>query len=1229
MANPTPRIRKRRALARLAASHHPSNGASSSAVPADSNVAEIVPGAAPPRASAAENHARRKADQPQSRLSRRKQKRLDKYVAGKMQKDLAREMLGRLAGTRVDVSGLRSMGSLGRGRKVFEGKGGGRSWGSQGTNVGADESDSGESESGAVVRGTHEEAIGKSKVDEHESKAGNNTSEGGFGAGLKRPLEVDEEGRPVIKMRKKLNGKRFSVSFEDYAPVANVDEPTDDEPADESARDASADDESEWEGFGSDDGLVTNGGDSHVAKDIQDLDIDDDSESSQGSQSEDGSDTESDESDSQENRERSKAEATARTSAFKAWAEQQRNEAVGFVPTTVLSMAIPPSKAQHVPRPPEQDPLPPELEVKQGANRKAYTVPVGRSEEIQAERLKLPIAAKEQQIMEAIFNNDVVIISGATGSGKTTQVPQFLFENGFGDPSGPAPGMIGVTQPRRVAAVSMAQRVATELGGARDRVSHQIRFDTTVHRATAVKFMTDGVLLREMAADFSLARYSAVVVDEAHERTVNTDILVALLSRCVRARAELAREMPARYAPLKLVIMSATLRVDDFRENRRLFGVPPPLVEAEGRQFGVTVHWSRRTGHDYVGEAFRKVARGHRQLPPGGMLVFLAGQDEIRTLARRLRAEFEATEPAAGEKGVRLRVAASEMAVEEGDLDIGEFGMGDERDEEHGSEGEEDEDDDEFQIGEEERPVGEDLKMHILPLYSQLPSAEQLRVFQPAPPNSRLIVLATNVAETSLTIPGIRYVVDAGRAKSRKWDRAGVQAFKTAWVSKAAADQRSGRAGRTGPGHCYRLYSSAVYEAMAAHAEPEMARAPVEGVVLQLKALGVARVDNFPFPTPPERPAVLRAERVLACLGALDAKGAITAAGREMQAFPLGPRFAQMLRLGIAAGCADLVIALVAALDAPELLVPRGQLDLSDPAEEQGVHTAADDDARRQREARRKAYGGAHAKLARLDPASDAAKLLAALLLAHRAPDRAGFCREHFLRDKAVAEAAALRGQLAGAVNALHPGAARSPAELVRVKLPDERQVKALLEVAAAGFVDQVAVRADLLPDPPQAKARYRRAIDVPYRTLLDEGAGDGWVYVHPSSVLARLGPGRMPAYIVYQRLQRSHKSSLGADPAGGGEEGGKAAKTRMHPLTPVTGAQLARLARGTALLRVSKPRGKVVVVPSGDDGVERRRCAVDLSVAGGEGGLGWMLERREVVQRRERVEGWVVEEFL
>ena len=375
----------------------------------------------------------------------------------------------------------------------------------------------------------------------------------------------------------------------------------------------------------------------------------------------------------------SKAAKKGRTSAFKAWAEQQRNEALGFTPSTVIGSILgsgPTSSSQlqaaqsFVPRASEQDPLPESLLLSTGSaiNRVAHAVPVSRSEDVQTARLALPIFAEEQRIMEAVFNNDVVIISGATGSGKTTQVPQFLLENGFGDPSSPTSGMIGITQPRRVAAVSMAKRVTEELGSLGDRVAHQIRFDTTVKKTTAIKFMTDGVLLREMSEDFSLRRYSAIIVDEAHERTVNTDILVSLMSRCVKIRRQLSQERSKGYTPLKLIIMSATLRVSDFRENSKLFSTPPPLVQAEGRQYDVTPHWSRKTSPDYVEEAFKKISRGHRKLPPGGMLVFMTGQIEIRMLGKRLKGAFPATNEG-HEQHRPLRLSAAEMPIETEDLE--------------------------------------------------------------------------------------------------------------------------------------------------------------------------------------------------------------------------------------------------------------------------------------------------------------------------------------------------------------------------------------------------------------------------------------------------------------------------------------------------------------------------------------------------------------------------------
>ncbi|KAK2069426.1 hypothetical protein P8C59_004010 [Phyllachora maydis] len=224
-----------------------------------------------------------------------------------------------------------------------------------------------------------------------------------------------------------------------------------------------------------------------------------------------------------------------RSSAFKAWAHQQRNEALGYqgIDSGPSILEIP-RPENFEPRPLEQDPLPRELQPTTNTSRRAYSVEVTRDADIQAARLELPVVAEEQRIMEAIHNNNLVVICGATGSGKTTQVPQFLFEAGYGSASSPTPGMIGVTQPRRVAAVSMSKRVGQELGSHGGAVAYQIRFEGTTSAKTAVKFMTDGVLLREVAQDIALRKYSAIVIDEAHERSVNTDILLGMLSRVVK-----------------------------------------------------------------------------------------------------------------------------------------------------------------------------------------------------------------------------------------------------------------------------------------------------------------------------------------------------------------------------------------------------------------------------------------------------------------------------------------------------------------------------------------------------------------------------------------------------------------------------------------------------------------------------------------------------------------------
>ncbi|KAG0718317.1 putative ATP-dependent RNA helicase kurz [Chionoecetes opilio] len=259
--------------------------------------------------------------------------------------------------------------------------------------------------------------------------------------------------------------------------------------------------------------------------------------------------------------------------------------------------------------------------------RPAVYMSVKRPAEVQAARLKLPILAEEQAVMEAINERPVTVLVGTTGSGKTTQVPQFLYEAGGGR-------MIGITEPRRVAAISMSRRVGEEMGLSPREVSYQIRFEGNVTPGTCIKFMTDGVLLKEIQLDPTLRKYSVIIIDEAHERSVFSDILIGILSRIIPRRE-------AKGDPLKLIIMSATLKVEDFTLNPRLFKEPkPPVIKVEARMFDVTIHYNKRTVDDYVGEAYKKTCKIHRQLPEGGILIFLTGQQEVNVLVRKLRATF-------------------------------------------------------------------------------------------------------------------------------------------------------------------------------------------------------------------------------------------------------------------------------------------------------------------------------------------------------------------------------------------------------------------------------------------------------------------------------------------------------------------------------------------------------------------------------------------------------------
>lgn len=433
--------------------------------------------------------------------------------------------------------------------------------------------------------------------------------------------------------------------------------------------------------------------------------------------------------------------------------------------------------------------------------------------------------------------------------------------------------MIGVTQPRRVATVSMAKRVAEELNLTNKEVSHQIRYDATVSDKTRIKFMTDGVLLREMSQDLLLTKYSTIIIDEAHERNLNTDILIGVVSRVLKLRAELSREDRQNIKPLRVVIMSATLRVSDFTENKTLFPVIPPVINVNARQYPVAIHFNKKTPLDHVGEAYKKVTKIHERLPQGGILVFLTGQNEINQLCKQLRKRYPALLPKASKKEIKKEESAIKLEskqvfepagkadIEDEALELGENQL--EEDFDLSS----DDDDDDIAEGfdDDELDDVKDAPLHVLPLYSMLPTEAQLRVFEPPPEGTRLCVIATNVAETSVTIPGVRYVVDCGKSKERKYDvETGVQTFEIDWTSQAAAGQRAGRAGRTGPGHCYRLFSSAVFDnEFEKFSTPEIHRMPIEGVVLSMKSMNIDNVVNFPFPTPPPRETLHKAEKVI------------------------------------------------------------------------------------------------------------------------------------------------------------------------------------------------------------------------------------------------------------------------------------------------------------------------------------------------------------------------------
>ena len=815
--------------------------------------------------------------------------------------------------------------------------------------------------------------------------------------------------------------------------------------------------------------------------------------------------------------------------------------------------------------------------------------------------------------------------------------------------------MIGVTQPRRVAAVSMAKRVAHELGLDSHRVAHQIRYDATTGPHTQIKFMTDGVLLRELAQDLLLTKYSVIVVDEAHERSVNTDVLIGMLSRVVRLReqrwasGELGLASPR---PLRLVIMSATLRVGDFTQNTTLFPTPPPLIQIGARQHPVAIHFNRRTVQDYVTEAIKKASKIHARLPHGGILIFVTGQQEVMLVCRKLQQRYGAdaiARKAAQRIPARTQaLSARNVALEAEDVELGTDALpaiDEPEDVEADPEALDTDDDDDEGEADDELGMLEpsSMPMHILPLYSLLPNEEQQRVFEDPPENTRLVVVATNVAETSITIPNIKYVVDTGRAKERHLDsRSQVQSYNITWISKASAAQRAGRAGRTGPGHCYRLYSSAVYEEVfPPFSVPEILRTPVEGLVLQMKAMNIDNVANFPFPTAPERDALRRAERTLVHLGALEAAEArhaggrrdlhasITALGRVMALFPVLPRYAKLLAQGNQQGCLPYAAALVAALSVGDVFeredrTPDVPPDM-DPAEIKEVR----------RKARAAYYGAMRVFDALGEGQSDAFRLLSVVgAYAHEAAQGAAsaFCQSHFVRRKAMEEIHQLRAQLGQIMLANLSGI--SDAEERRLldpslAPPSAVQCKVLRQLLAAIYIDRVAVRADVVGAPeaentPAARgSKLASTRHVPYVALGVQGP----VYIHMSSTFFHRPP---PEWVVFGELHQSTPKYAAAE-----EDEAPAPKVWLKMLTRINPAWLPKL--GRTLCTFSQPTeaqpsatlGKLATSiresKKGLSGVLERdvlltpRYGGAMEDGGAGQGLGWELPAITAKQRYEQ----------
>ena len=486
-------------------------------------------------------------------------------------------------------------------------------------------------------------------------------------------------------------------------------------------------------------------------------------------------------------------------------------------------------------------------------------------------RQQLPVYQAKAKVLKLIKKYQVVLLVGETGSGKTTQVPQFVLDL---QPE----GKIACTQPRRVAAMSVSERVAEEcdvnLG---DEVGYSIRFDDRSSARTRVKYLTDGMLLREAMDDANLSQYSVVILDEAHERTVATDILLGWVKEACERRPE-----------LRVVVMSATLEEEKFQH----FFPQAPTVHISGRMFGVDVYCSKAPEPNYVEAAIRTATQIHLFEGPGDILIFLTGEEEIETTVERLQS------------GIPYAVANTPGHATDGSCG----------------------------------PVD------VLPLYSALPPHLQKKVFRGAREGTRKIVVSTNIAETSLTIDGIVFVIDSGFSKQKVYNpKKRVESLLVTPISRASANQRMGRAGRTRPGKCFRLYAKHAYDKLLIpQSHPEILRSNLGSIVLQLKRMGVDDLVHFDFVDPPAPQTLLRALELLNWLGALDDDGDLTDDGRAMSRFPVEPETGAMLLRAPGYGVAREMCNLGAMLNTQNPFIHNVREPRSKSAKEQWYHPSGD-----------------------------------------------------------------------------------------------------------------------------------------------------------------------------------------------------------------------------------------------------------------------------------------------